>query len=98
MKKILINYDISSDLILCPDRVAENFDDFIGGIQHWIKTSPDGEPYRDELFDGEIGCYIDTEVVLKYLNTVCIREDEGKAELYKSNVSKREKAFKVIDF
>lgn len=98
MKKILINYGVSSDLILCPDRIAENFNDFIGGIQHWIRTNPDGEPYREELFDGEIGCYIDTEVILKYLNTMCIKEGEEKAELYKSNVSKREKAFKVIDF
>lgn len=98
MKKILIKYDVSNDLILCPDFIAEKFDDYIAGIYQWIKTDPAGAEYREELFDGEIGCFIDTDVVLKYLNTVCIKECEEKATLLKSNVSKREKAFFSISF
>ena len=29
MKRVLIKYDISNDLIECPDRIVDNFDDII---------------------------------------------------------------------
>jgi len=36
MKTVLIKYDVSNDLIQCPDRIVNNFDDNIGGIFKWI--------------------------------------------------------------
>jgi len=99
MKKVLIKYDVSNDLIECPDRIADNFDDNIGGIFKWIENDPEGAEYKmvSEL-TGEVGHWINTDAVLKYLNSKCIKENEEKARLVKANVSKRTKADAKIEF
>lgn len=98
MKKILLKYDVSNDLIMCPDRVADNFEDYIGGIYDWIRKDPAGEEYRQVLFDGEIGCIVSTDAILNYLNKVCIAENEEKAVLIKQRTSRWTKAFLKIEF
>lgn len=98
MKRVLLCYDIANDLIECSDRIAENFDDIIGGIYDWIKTDPAGAEYMVDLGDGEIGCIESTESILKYLNIKCLREGEVKARLYKENVSKHVRVDNVSEF
>lgn len=99
MKKVLIKYDVSNDLIECPDRIADNFDDNIGGIYKWIENDPDGAKYKMVSgVTGQIGHWINTDTVLEYLNSKYIKEGETKARLVKANVSKRTKADVVTEF
>jgi hypothetical protein len=98
MKKVRINYDISSDIIACPNHIAENFDDYIGGIYEWIRENPEAKEYKMVDEDGDIGYYIDTQVVLKYLNTMVIKEVEEKAYLVKHKASWFERPKYHIDF
>ena len=46
MKQVLIKYDVSNDLIECPDRVVNNFESNIGGILKWIENEPEGAKYK----------------------------------------------------
>lgn len=87
MKRVLLCYDIANDLIECSDRIADNFDEIIGGLRKWIKTDPAGAEYMVDLGDGEIGCIESTESILKYLNLKCLEAGEPKARLYKANIS-----------
>ena len=99
MKKVLIRYDVSNDLIECSDRIADNFDDNIGGIFKWIETDPEGKKYKMVCeVTGKIGHWINTEAVLTYLNSKCVKGDEEKAILVKENVSRNAKADVVTDF
>ena len=99
MKRVLIKYDISNDLIECPDRIVDNFDDIIAGIFKWIENDPEGAKYKlTSPVTGQIGHWINTDTVLEYLNSKCIEESEEKARLVKANVSKRIKADFVTDF
>ena len=99
MKTVLIKYDISNDLIECPDMIVDNFEDNIGGIFKWIENEPEGEKYRMVCGEtGDVGHWINTDTVLEYLNSKCIKQDEEKARLVKANVSKRTKADYVIEF
>ena len=99
MKKVLIKYDVSNDLIECPDRIADNFDDNIGGIFKWIENDPEGAKYKMVCeVTGRIGHWINTETVLTYLNTKCVKDGEEKARLLKENVSKSTKADAVTEF
>lgn len=81
-------YDISSDLIECSDRIADDFKNIIAGLYDWIENDPEGAKYkvlnkRNEYID----YCITTEAVLKFLNTKCLEEGEPKARLYKANIS-----------
>lgn len=99
MKTVLIKYDVSNDLIECPDRIVNNFDDNIGGIFKWIENDPEGEKYRMVCpVTGRVGHWINTDTVLEYLNSRCIKESEEKARLIKANVSKNTKADFVTEF
>ncbi len=98
MKKVLVIFSERCDLIECPDRIAENFDNIIGGIYSWIENEPDGAEYRLIDGSGAVGHWINTDVVLKYLNTKCLREGEAKARLYKGNVSKHVRVDNVSEF
>ena len=99
MKTVLIKYDVSNDLIECPDRIVDNFDDNIGGIFKWIENDPDGAKYKlISPGTGQIGHWINTDTVLEYLNSKCINKSEEKARLVKVNVSKRTKADFVTEF
>ena len=99
MKTVLIRYDVSNDLIECPDRIVDNFDDNIGGIFKWIENDPDGEKYKMICpGTGDVGHWINTDTVLEYLNSKCINESEEKARLVRANVSKRTKADCVTEF
>ena len=99
MKKVLIKYDVSNDLIECPDRIVDDFEDNIGGIFKWIENDPAGAKYKmvSEV-TGRVGHWINTDTVLEYLNSKCIGENEEKARLVKANVSKRTKADFVTEF
>ena len=99
MKTVLIKYDVSNDLIKCPDRVVENVDYNIGGIFKWIENDPEGAKYKMKCpVTGKIGHWINTDTVLQYLNSKCIKESEEKARLVKSNVSKKTKADFITEF
>ena len=98
MKKVRINYDISSDIIACPDYIAKKFDDYIGGIYKWIRENPEAEKYKLDAGDGDIGYYIDTKVVLQYLNTMVIKDGEEKAYLVKKKASWFERPRYHTDF
>lgn len=87
MKKVRINYDISSDIIACPDYIAKNFDEYMDGMYDWIRENPEAEKYKLIDEDGDIGYYIDTKVVLEYLNTMVIKDNEEKAYLVKSKAA-----------
>ena len=89
MKKVILLYDVSNDLIECPDRIADNFDEALEGIYDWIENDPDGAKYKVLIKGlGEVGHIISTESILEYLNSKCIKPDEEKAKLYKKNVSR----------
>lgn len=90
MKKVILVYDISSDLIECSDRIADDFKNIIGGLYDWIENDPEGAEYKVDLGGGEIGCIESTESILKYLNTKCLKQGEPKARLYKADVDKRQ--------
>ncbi len=90
MKKVILVYDISSDLIECSDRMANDFRNLIGGIYSWIEDDPDGAEYKMVNSLGHVGHWINTDAVLKYLNTKCLKEGEPKARLYKADVDKRQ--------
>ena len=99
MKTVLIKYDVYNDLIECPDRIVDNFDDNIGGIFNWIENEPEGAKYKMVCPDSdEIGYWINTDTVLEYLNSKCVGESEEKVRLVKANVSKRTKADYVTEF
>lgn len=99
MKTVLIKYDVYNDLIECPDRIVDNFDDNIGGIFKWIENEPDGAKYKMvSPVTNQIGHWINTDTVLEYLNSKCIGESEEKARLVKANVSKRTKADYTTEF
>lgn len=99
MKTVLIKYDVYNDLIECPDRIAEDFDENIGGIFKWIENEPEGAKYKlINKQDGSIGHWINTDTVLEYLNLKVIKETEQKAKLIKANVSRRTKADFVTEF
>ena len=99
MKTVLIKYDVSNDLIECPDRIVDNFEDNIGGIFQWIENDPEGARYKMRCpTTGRIGHWINTDTVLEYLNTTCLRDSKEKARLVKANVCKRTKADCVTAF
>lgn len=99
MKKVLIKYDVSNDLIECPKRIVDNFDEHIGGIYRWIENDPDGEKYKMICEEtGDVGHWINTDTVLEYLNSKCIEPGEEKAKLIKENVSRRTKSDCVAEF
>lgn len=98
MKRVLLKYDVYNDMIECSDRIAENFDDVIGGIYSWIENELDGAEYRLIDGSGNIGHWINTDIVLKYLNTKCLQEGETEARLYKENVSKHVRVDNVAEF
>lgn len=89
MKKVILLYDVSNDLIECPDRIADNFDEALEGIYDWIENDPDGAKYgfTDECTKRFYPC-ICTEAILKYINTKRLKPNEEKAKLYKENVSR----------
>lgn len=99
MKTVLIKYDVYNDLIECPDRVVDDFDDILGGIFDWIENAPEGAKYRlISPVTKQIGHWINTDTILEYLNSKCIEKFEEKAKLVKANVSKRTKADFVTQF
>ena len=98
MKKVLINFDVSSTLIECPDFIAENFEEYIDGIYDWIKVTPEGAKYKRKLSAREVGCIISAESILEYLNTVCLKDNKEKAVILKEKASGKEKAFYTADF
>ena len=99
MKMVLLKYDVSNDLISCPDRIADDFDNIIGGIYDWIENDPNGAEYKMICEGtGDIGYWINTDTVLTYLNTKCIEASEEKAVLVEENVSKRTKAHATAEF
>ena len=90
MKKVILIYDVYSDLIECPDRIADEFRNLIGGIYDWIEDDSDGAEYKlVSKVTGCVGHWINTDAVLKYLNTKCLKPGAEKARLYKANVSKK---------
>lgn len=98
MKRVLLCYDISNDMIECSDRIADNFKKIIGGIYSWIENEPDGTEYKLIDESGAVGHWINTDIVLKYLNTKCLQEGEPHARLYRENVSKHVRVDNVSEF
>lgn len=90
MKKVLVIFSERCDLIECPDRVATEFRHLMEDIFDWINNDTNAVEYR--LYDefGELGFWINTDAVLKYLNTKCLKQGEPKARLYKADVDKRQ--------
>lgn len=88
MKKVLVIFGERCDLIECPDRIATEFRHLMEDIFDWINNDANAVEYRlyDEL--GELGFWINTETVLKYINTKCLEKGEPKAILCESNVDR----------
>lgn len=88
MKKVLLIFSDYCDIIYCPDRVATEFRNLIEGIYDWINDDVNALEYK--LYDefGELGFWINTDTVLKYINTKLLKEDEPEAKLYESNVDR----------
>ena len=97
MKKVRVNYDISSDIIACPDYMVHNFDDYVGGIYKWIREDPEAKEYR--LGSGKnMGYYIDSDVIVQYLNHHVIKEEDEEVYILKRDVSADEQGDCSIDF
>ncbi len=99
MKTVLLKYDISNDLIECPDRIVEDFEEYMDEMFGWIENDPEGAKYKMVCPEtGKVGHWINTDTVLEYLNLKCIGESEEKARLVKAKVSGRTKADYVTEF
>lgn len=94
MKKVILKWSYYEDIILCPDYVAENLQEYQKQFDIWINQPEQEKKYQVTIMEtGEKALCFDSDAFVNWLNEHVVGKDEqvtyDQRDIEKSNKKKR---------